>query len=587
MKRSNATRLAAACALVLTRAAAAAPAESVTISIVGTNDLHGRFMTDEQGHGGLIVLGGYLANLREARAADGGGVLLLDAGDTFQGGIESNLSEGLVVVDAYNAMGYSALAVGNHDFDYGPVDPREPAAQWLPQHVLGRDPGDMQGALKAAAARAHFPFLAANIIDAATNKPVHWPNVAPSALVDIAGVRVGLVGTITETGLRQTLAAHAEGLATLPLAPTIAAEARELRERGAELIVLATHAGGWCGETKNPRDLSSCDDGAEIFRLVRALPPGTLQAIVAGHTHGTVAHFVNDVPIISVANFGGQFGRMDLTFDTVRQAVTKVNIHEPQRICARIEPHSNDCAVAPQGVVAEYEGKPVTPSAAVTAALEPELTRVHALRAEPLGATADGPIPRGTGLDGALGNLFAEALLAAVPGADVALGYGSGRGGLRADLPSGPLTFGHVYDAFPFDNRVTRVKLTGAQLTRVIDAQLPLWLEGRRGLPGLAGLRVTIACARAQTEVRLLHESGDAVAPGEPLVVAMASNTVGRFAATALPGEPEILAAELPVLVRDAVAGWLLQRGTIRAADFAGRWQLPPESPSCEDDAQP
>jgi hypothetical protein len=87
--------------------------------------------------------------------------------------------------------------------------------------------------------------------------------------------------------------------------------------------------------------------------------------------------------------------------------------------------------------------------------------------------------------------------------------------------------------------------------------------------------------------VRLLNESGDAVAPGEPLVVAMASNTVGRFAATALPGEPEIAAAELPVLVRDAVAGWLLQRGTIRAADFAGRWQLPPESPSCGDDAQP
>ena len=86
------------------------------------------------------MLGGYIDNLREARAADGGGVLLLDAGDTFQGGIESNLSEGLVVVDAYNAMGYTALAVGNHDFDYGPVDPRAPAAQWLPRHVHGAAP---------------------------------------------------------------------------------------------------------------------------------------------------------------------------------------------------------------------------------------------------------------------------------------------------------------------------------------------------------------------------------------------------------------------------------------------------------------
>ena len=107
MRRSSAIPPAAACVFLLVGAPAFA--DSVTISIVGTNDLHGRFMTDEQGRGGLVVLGGYIANLREARAADGGGVLLLDAGDTFQGGIESNLSEGLVVVDSYNAMGYTAL----------------------------------------------------------------------------------------------------------------------------------------------------------------------------------------------------------------------------------------------------------------------------------------------------------------------------------------------------------------------------------------------------------------------------------------------------------------------------------------------
>ncbi len=71
------------------------PQTSVTISIVGTNDLHGRLFTDDQGRGGLTVLGGYIDNLRAARAADGGAVLVLDAGDTFQGGIESNLSEGL------------------------------------------------------------------------------------------------------------------------------------------------------------------------------------------------------------------------------------------------------------------------------------------------------------------------------------------------------------------------------------------------------------------------------------------------------------------------------------------------------------
>src|SRR6187549_3062659 len=81
---------------------------SVTISIVGTNDLHGA--VDR-----LPILAGYVANLRAARAADGGAVLLIDAGDMFQGTLESNLNEGASVIAAYNALGYAASAVGNHD----------------------------------------------------------------------------------------------------------------------------------------------------------------------------------------------------------------------------------------------------------------------------------------------------------------------------------------------------------------------------------------------------------------------------------------------------------------------------------------
>ena len=201
--------------------------------------------------------------------------------------------------------------------------------------------------------------------------------------------------------------------------------------------MLATHAGGWCGDSANPHDLRSCDDGSEIFRLVRELPPGTVHAIVAGHTHGMVAHIVNDVPIISVPNFGVQFGRVDLTFDTSSRHVAGVRIHPPQRVCARIDSKSGDCTLAPAGVAVEYEGRAVAPSAKVAAAIAPELERIHALRAEPLGI-ADSAVARGSGAESALGNLFADAVRAAVPGAVAALGYGSGRGGLRADLPSRP-----------------------------------------------------------------------------------------------------------------------------------------------------
>src|SRR5689334_15802414 len=89
---------------------------SVTITIVGTNDLHGAIDR-------LPILAGYVANLRELRAADGGAVLLVDAGDMFQGTLESNLNEGAAVIEAYNALGYAAAAVGNHEFDFGPAGP--------------------------------------------------------------------------------------------------------------------------------------------------------------------------------------------------------------------------------------------------------------------------------------------------------------------------------------------------------------------------------------------------------------------------------------------------------------------------------
>src|ERR1051325_2869885 len=110
---------------------ASPPTKPVTLSIMGTNDLHGALER-------LPLLAGYLANLRAARAADGGGVVLVDGGDMFQGTLESNLGEGADVVAAYNRIGYAAVAIGNHEFDYGPIGPAVIAAP-------GDDP---RGALK-------------------------------------------------------------------------------------------------------------------------------------------------------------------------------------------------------------------------------------------------------------------------------------------------------------------------------------------------------------------------------------------------------------------------------------------------------
>ena len=542
-----------------------------TISIVGTTDLHGRVFPAD-GHGGVALLGGYLRNLRAARVADGGALLLLDAGDTFEGGIASNISEGGLVVDAYNALGYDALAIGNHEFDYGAVDDA-PADLW--------GPPDMRGALKAAAARARFPFLAANLIDAATRRPVEWANVRPSTLVDAAGVRVGIVGVMTRYGLTRTLASNVQGLDTTPLEPAVESEARRLRRRGADLVLVLAHAGGACFRFDDPTDLSSCDDDAEIFELARRLPSGLVDAIVAGHTHRAVAHEVAGIPIVQAYSRGRAFARVDLLVER-GAGVVATRLFPPQAVCAAFARDGWSCATG--GTPASYEDRPVRPDASIVAAMQPALDRVNRWRAEPLGVTLETPLPRNPGgIESPLGNLFADALLAVVPGADLAIGMGGRRAGLRRDLPAGPLTRGPLYDVFAFDNRVVTLVMTGAQVQQALARELTRELaRSRRGIPSVSGIRVRVACAGERRELEIIRPPGVPVGPEERLVVATTDFFARRAARGAIDVPPAAALASAP-LVREAVADLLSSRGgRLGAADLVTppRWELP-ERASC------
>ena len=123
--------------------------QPITISVIGTNDVHGALLPVD-GNRGLTTFSGYVDNLRTARAEDGGAVVLIDAGDMWQGTLESNLSEGATVVAAYNVMGYDAVTIGNHEFDFGPAGERATPAS---------ETDDARGALKLRAQEADFPLL--------------------------------------------------------------------------------------------------------------------------------------------------------------------------------------------------------------------------------------------------------------------------------------------------------------------------------------------------------------------------------------------------------------------------------------------
>lgn len=507
-----------------------APASSlVTISIVGTNDLHGG-VTAREGRGGLPLLGGYLKRLREVRAHDGGAVVVLDAGDMFQGTLESNLSEGASVVAAYNALGYTAAAVGNHEFDFGPVGPASTPRS-------GSD--DPRGALKARAAEASFPLLAANLIDTATNRPVAWKNIQPTALVRAAGIDVGIIGLMTREALTATIAANVGGLSVAPLAETIRTHAPLLRARGAKVVIVTAHAGGRCSSFERPEDLSSCDSQGEIFDVARQLPAGLIDAIVAGHTHAGVGHVVAGIPISEAMSGGRAFGRIDVVVDRRAGRVQSSRVFPPQDLTAT-----------------GYEGAVVSPDPAVERVLAPALEQVRALKARPLDITLDTPVRRLTP-ESPLGNLFTDALLASVPGADVALHNASG--GLRADLPAGPLTYGAVFEVMPFDNLVMPIRITGLQLRQVFTNHL----QTTRRVLGFSGIRVRTTCSGSGLSLVMTRDSGRTIGDTETLTV-----VVSDFLATGGDGilKPVMPGSGFPVppdapLARDVFADYLKRRG--------------------------
>ena len=519
------------------------------LTIIGTNDLHGALER-------LPLLAGFVANVRAARAIEDGGVLLVDGGDLFQGTLESNLGEGVDVVRAYNQLGYAASAIGNHEFDYGPEGPAATAHE-------GEDP---RGALRARIHEARFPFLASNVVDKATGQRIDWPNAPASRLVDVAGIEVGIVGASTEATPYTTMPANFKGLAIAPPAEAIASEARALRARGAQVIVAIAHIGSTCKSFEDPDDLSSCDRSEELFRVIDDLPKGLVDVFVAGHTHAGIAHRIAGIAVIESFSSGRGFGRVDL--ELVDGKVVRSTIARPQLMC----PLDKDRNPAPVAAChpAPYEGRPVVSDPAVQTIVDQAVQRAGVRRAEKLGVTLAQTITKQYAVESPEGDLVTDLMLAAEPGADVALANG---GGLRADLPAGELTYGQLFEAIPFDNRFALVKVTGAQLRELVAGNLAR--EG--GIFSWGGLTAKVRCTRGPVDVEV-SVRGKPLSDGTTYTIVtsdfLASGGDGALAKLKLP-DGSITVTE--TIIRDAIADVLRKKkGTIeppadRRLDYPGR----------------
>ncbi len=274
-------------ALVLAAACACSPAVTPPptssaladdrIQLLHTDDIHGHLDADIVQSasasstfraGGMAQLAGQVAVFR-ARAPQR--TLLVDAGDAWQGTFISNANKGEAVTKAMNLMRYDALAVGNHDFDWG-------------QDVLAERAKD-----------AAFPFLAANVIETKTGKAPTY--LKPFEVKDLGIAKVGIIGLTNPGSATIVKATSVAGLRFQPAAESVRPLIAEVQKQ-ADIVVVAAHIG--------------TTDAVQLARDV----PG-IDVIVAAHDHLPIqtARVEGRTTIVDAGAYTQYLGRLEIVVD--------------------------------------------------------------------------------------------------------------------------------------------------------------------------------------------------------------------------------------------------------------------------------
>ena len=323
------------------RARARLPRPATRLRVIGTNDFHGALepRTDSRGvrRGGAAHLATAIRRARAECVAPACESLLVDGGDQFQGTPASNLAFGRPVASLFNELGYSAAALGNHEFDWG------------------------QDTLRARMRDARYSFLGANV-RYEDGRDVPW--IRDDTLIVRGRLKVGVIGLASVLTARTTAPRNVAGLRFLPPGPIVDSLARRLRARGADYVIVLAHDGAFCDRT----GAQSCR--GEIIGIAQSITE-PVDAIISGHTHSLVDADIAGIPVVQAYSSGSAIDVVDLGPDStthdvrnvltdsvaadprvarlVRQAVTRVAPIVSRRIATIAEPLTRDEPQYPLG----------------------------------------------------------------------------------------------------------------------------------------------------------------------------------------------------------------------------------------------
>jgi 5'-nucleotidase len=407
------------------------------IQLLGVNDFHGNLEPPRQVDGRTVGGAAYLASyLNEYEAENPKRTITVHAGDLVGATpLISSYFHDEPTIYAANLMGFDVGTLGNHEFDEGGEEmlrlinggQRDDGKQFKD----GPD-GTPVNTSDPNFPGADFPYVAANTVYKDSGRTV----LPPYQVVKRQDIKVGFIGVTTLETPRIVTPDAVAPFRYLDISNTVNRYARRLEAQGVESIVVLAHAGGI--------QTSAQEATGEIIGETAQMSDA-VDVVVAGHTHTMLNNTVEGKLVVEALSYGTAFDAVNMRVDRKTKDVISAS--------ANIVTTYDD-AVAPDPVVArlvsDYKARISPISERVVGTASQDLTRTQ---------DSDG--------ESALGDVIADAQRD-FAGTDLAF---MNPGGIRADIASGPVTFGDLFAVQPFDNQVVRMELTGDQIYRLLEQQ--------------------------------------------------------------------------------------------------------------------
>jgi 5'-nucleotidase len=479
----------AALSLLLSSVARAAPVPPpIRVRLIAINDFHGNL---EAGNlelrwpnpadpasphklavGGAAALAGLIQSLRQEVPYS----LVLSSGDLIGATpLISALLRHEPTIATANRLGVDLAAPGNHEFDAG----RGELARLLQGRCGAPDPrGVTTSCALGPIQPARFQTLAANLEN--SHGP---PPFAASAIRTFGGVKVGVIGAVTQTTPTIVIPSAIQGLRFREEARAINQAAAALQRQGVRAIVVLIHEGGETGAPNQPLDWnnSRCPNArGRIFEIARQLSPA-VDVVFSAHSHQGYNCLQDGRPILQATSFGRGVAVVDVALNPrsgdVDRALTRSR--NLPVLNERTNPGLRQVVLAGE----PEHWRPALARARPDAAVAREVAawaRAVAPIAQRVVGRITGSFERGGPADSPAGRLIADAQLAATRaaangGAEAAL---MNPGGIRTNLPCQgpppcPVTYGQLFAMQPFGNSLTVLTLSGADLKELLERQQP------------------------------------------------------------------------------------------------------------------